>query len=415
MQAPRRYWDVPLAGEHTGAGSAAEWCESIRDELKSSVDRRLVADVPLGAFLSGGIDSSAVVAMMRELGTESLLTCCIGFEEDRYDESKYAEIVARAKETDHHVEFVEAADYGLLDKLVSMYDEPFADSSAIPTYRVCELARKHVTVALSGDGGDENFIGYRRYRLFAAEESIRRALPYSVRRPLFGMLGRYYPKLDWAPRIFRGKTTFQALGRSSMEAYLHGVSIFPEEGRRNLFSADFLQTLGGYRSREVFARHLEGKKFENAMAMVQYLDFKTYLPGDILTKVDRASMAHSLEVRVPFLDHRFVELIAGIPSGLKLSRGRSKYILKEALRPVLPDEILFRKKMGFAVPLDVWFRGSLRDHVMDVMRGPRLAQTGIFDNDYLQQLANEHASKKRDHAAILWSLLMLDGFLQKQT
>ena len=197
-------------------------------------------------------------------------------------------------------------DYGLLDKLVGLYDEPYADSSAIPTYRVCELARKHVTVALSGDGGDENYIGYRRYKLFAMEERLRQLFPGWFRNSVFGALGKYYPKLDWAPRVFRGKTTFQALARESADAYLHGVSIFPEEGRSWLFSDSFKRDLQGYQSREVFADHIAGREFSDPLRMVQYLDFKTYLPGDILTKVDRASMAHSLEVRVPFLDHEYV-------------------------------------------------------------------------------------------------------------
>ena len=262
--------------------------------------------------------------------------------------------------------------------------------------------------------GDENFIGYRRYQLFAFEETLRRLFPGRVRTSLFGALGRWYPKLDWAPRIFRGKTTFQALARSSIEAYLHGVSIFTEEGRRGLFSNDFFQSLDGYRSSEVFARHAEGKSFRDTLSMVQYLDFKTYLPGDILTKVDRASMAHSLEVRVPFLDHGFVEANATIPSDAKLSTGRSKHVLKEALRPLLPDEILFRKKMGFAVPIDIWFRGSLKERVGEVLRGPRLRDTGIFDPEYLGRLMHEHETGRRDHSPVLWALLMFDGFLEKR-
>ncbi|MDX1517341.1 MAG: asparagine synthase (glutamine-hydrolyzing), partial [Woeseiaceae bacterium] len=233
---PQRYWDVPLDRETRKDIDAGSVEAELREYLKASVNRRLIADVPLGAFLSGGIDSSAVVAMMRELDTESLLTCSIGFREKRYDESHYANLVAAAKQTDHKSEVVEASDYDLLDKLVSLYDEPFADSSAIPTYRVCELARRYVTVALSGDGGDENYIGYRRYRLLAMEERLRALFPGAFRKTVFGALGRWYPKLDWAPRVFRGKSTFQALARDSMNAYLHGVSIFPDDGREWLFS-----------------------------------------------------------------------------------------------------------------------------------------------------------------------------------
>ncbi|MEX2495696.1 MAG: asparagine synthase-related protein, partial [Woeseia sp.] len=379
-----------------------------------SVGRQLISDVPLGAFLSGGIDSSAVVAMMRELETNSVLTCSIGFNEKLYDESKYAAMVAKAKATDHKSEVVETSDYGLLEKLVGIYDEPYADSSAIPTYRVCQLARKHVTVALSGDGGDENFIGYRRYRLFAMEQKMRSMFPERFRESVFGALGRHYPKLDWAPRVFRGKTTFQALARNPMAAYLHGVSIFPEEGREQLFSEAFKRDLQGYRSSEVYEGYLAGKEFEDPMRMVQYLDFKTYLPGDILTKVDRASMAHSLEVRVPFLDHTFVDWAAGLPTGSKLRGGTGKHVLKESLRPLLPHEVLFRSKMGFAVPIETWFRGSLKDRIGETVRGDRLKQSGIFKPECLNRLVEEHQSGKRSWSPVLWALLMFDGFLERQ-
>jgi len=409
---PVRYWDVPLDAPARASGSLDDICHELRDQLKASVERRLVADVPLGAFLSGGIDSSAVVAMMRELDADPVLTCSIGFKEKQFDESKYANMVAVAKSTDHNSEIVEASDYGLLEKLVTLYDEPFADSSAIPTYRVCELARKHVTVALSGDGGDESFIGYRRYRLFSFEERIRSMFPDGLRTRLFSFLGDRYPKLDWAPRIFRGKTTFQALARDSMQAYLHGVSIFPEEGRNWLFSDTLKQELQGYRSAEVFKNYVGDKVFDDPMRMVQYLDFKTYLPGDILTKVDRASMAHSLEVRVPFLDHTFISWVAGLPTQHKLHLGTGKHVLKEALRPLLPHEVLFRSKMGFAVPLVHWFRGSLRERAAATICGDRLKQCGLFAPEGLDRLVTEHQSGKRDWTASLWALLMFDGFLE---
>jgi asparagine synthase (glutamine-hydrolysing) len=411
---PVRYWDVPLHGERRPDSPESEWGEELRRRLRRSVELRLMSDVPLGAFLSGGVDSSAVVAMMRDLGPSHILTCSIGFDEPQYDESAQAALVAREKHTDHRAETVAASDYGLLDKLVGIYDEPYADSSAIPTYRVCELARRHVTVALSGDGGDEDFIGYRRYRLFAAEEAVRSRIPAGVRRAVFGTLGRWYPKLDWAPRVLRGKTTFQALARESVDAYLHGVSICSQELRSQLFSAQFRRTLQGYDASEVFHKHVEGREFSDALALVQYLDYKTYLPGDILTKVDRASMAHSLEVRTPFLDYQFVEWAASLPSSAKLAGGESKHILKEALRPLLPEQILFRKKMGFAVPLDVWFRGSLRQHIADVVSGTRLAESGFFNPAMLRRMVADHQSGRRDYSAPLWSLLMFDGFLNSQ-
>jgi asparagine synthase (glutamine-hydrolysing) len=235
-----------------------------------------------------------------------------------------------------------------------------------------------------------------------------------VRRAVFGPLGRFYPKLDWAPRVVRGKTTFQALARSSVDAYFHGVSICPDEMRAALFSRDFTRELGGYRASEVFHAHVRGKEFADPLAMIQYLDYKTYLPGDILTKVDRASMAHSLEVRTPFLDYEFVEWASSLPSEVKLRGSEGKHILKRALEPVLPREVLYRSKMGFAVPLDVWFRGALKTHIADTVRGRRLAECGIFDPAVLAKIVADHQSGRRDYSATLWSLLMFDGFLQRE-
>lgn len=412
--APVRYWDVPLDQTPQTPADRRLIEQELRERLQEAVRKRLVSDVPLGAFLSGGIDSSAVVAMMREIGADPIRTCSIGFREARYDESRFARLVAEEKRTDHKTELVEASDYALIERLVDLYDEPYADSSAIPTYRVCELARRHVTVALSGDGGDENFIGYRRYRMFAAEERLRRWMPASLRAAVFGPLGALYPKMDWAPRVFRGKTTLQALGRTSVDAYLHGISLCPRELRRSLFSGDLKAQLHGYDSLERFEEHVAGKSFPDALALVQYLDFKTYLPGDILTKVDRASMAHSLEVRVPFLDYELVEWVARLPSKLKLLHGEGKHVLKQALRPLLPDQVLFRPKMGFAVPLDTWFRGSLRNHIAATVAGDRLAQCGFFEPRALRRLVADHQSGRRDYSAPLWSLLMFDGFLARQ-
>ena len=232
---------------------------------------------------------------------------------------------------------------------------------------------------------------------------------------MFGPLGRWYPKLDWAPRIFRGKTTFQALARGTVDAYLHGVSVCSDETRATLFSEGFKRDLQGYQAREVFHDAVRGKTFADPLSLVQYLDFKTYLPGDILTKVDRASMAHSLEVRTPFLDYEFVEWAASLPSDAKLKGGEGKDVLKQALRPLLPEEILFRKKMGFGVPLDLWFRGSLKDHIAEVVRGPRLAGCGIFDPAALQTAGHRASVRPTGPQCSLWALLMFDGFLGRQS
>jgi asparagine synthase (glutamine-hydrolysing) len=253
------------------------------------------------------------------------------------------------------VDRVESEDFDLIDHLARLYDEPYADSSAIPTYRVCELARRHVTVALSGDGGDENFGGYRRYRLHVAEERLRSALALSVRRPVFGLLGRAYPKADWAPRALRAKSTFQALARDSVGAYFHSVSILRDEMRSELFSNVFKAKLRGYNAIEVFRRHANRAGTDDPLALVQYLDLKTYLVGDINPQVDRASMAHSLEVREPLMDH---PLVSGSPVAIvtKLRGSAGKHLPKAAMEPHLPSDLLHRPKQGFAVPLAQWFR-----------------------------------------------------------
>ncbi len=410
----RCWWDLPAErfGSRPLAPEAA--ADELIAQLEAATRRRLIADVPLGAFLSGGVDSSAVVAMMARITRDPVKTCAIGFDDPDYDEAAHARTVAARFGTDHSERIVQVDDFGLLDALVDVYDEPYADSSAIPTYRVCEAARERVTVALSGDAGDENFAGYRRYRLFAGEEAVRDLLPMAVRRPVFGFLGRAYPKLDWAPRVFRGKTTFQALARDSVGAYLHGVSLASDETRALLYDPAFRRTLGGYSSREVFDRHVAGRRFADSLSMVQYLDLKTYLPGDILTKVDRASMAHSLEVRGPFLDYELVEWAAALPADLKLRGGTGKFVLKRALEPLLPPDILYRKKMGFAVPLGRWFRGPLRARVAALATSRTLLDTGVFAPAGLARLVELHLAGRRDFSPTLWSLLMLEGFLARR-
>ena len=218
-------------------------------------------------------------------------TCSIGFDDPVFNESAFAQTVADRYQTRHRLEVVKSDDFDLIDTLARLYDEPYADSSAIPTYRVCQLARKHVTVALSGDGGDESFGGYRRYRMHLMEERMRNSLPAGIRQPLFGMLGRVYPKADWAPRVFRAKTTFEGMARNSVQAYFHSVSLMRDPMREQLFSAAFKRQRGGYGAREVFERHAAKASTDDPLALIQYLDIKTYLVGDINTKVDRASMA----------------------------------------------------------------------------------------------------------------------------
>ncbi len=350
--------------------------------------------------------------MMAGAGGEPVKTSSISFGQPEYDEAAWAERVARQYRTDHRVREVSADDFSLVDQLAGLYDEPFADSSAIPTYRVCELARSRVTVALSGDGGDEGFGGYRRYRWFVHEQRVRRLLPRALRGPVFGAAGRLYPKLNRAPRFLRARATLQSLALDPLEGYLDSVAVVKTPLRERLYSRAFHRELQGYRAVEVLRAHaVDGP--DDPLLQAQHLDFRTYLPGDILTKVDRASMAHSLEVRVPVLDHPLVEWAAGVPPGLKLHRGEGKYLFKRALRPYLPRDILYRRKMGFAVPLAHWFRGPLAQRLRDELLAPGLLDSGLFDADSIRRLIDQHQAGDWDHSAPLWSLFMYAGFQRR--
>ena len=410
VPAPTEYWDVRFTLDNRISEDDA--CAELLERLQVSVKLRMISEVPLGAFLSGGVDSSAVVATMAGLTDRPVKTCSISFSDPAYDESTYAGQVALRYRTEHFVDRVETDDFDLLDDLARIYDEPYADSSAIPTYRVCQLARRHVTVALSGDGGDESFGGYRRYRLHLGEEKLRASLPLGIRRPLFGLLGRAYPKADWAPRIFRAKSTFEALARDSVESYFHSMSILRDSARSRLFSASFRRELGGYSAIEVFTRHAKKAETEDPLALIQYLDLHTYLVGDINTKVDRASMAHSLEVREPLMDHPLVEWMASLPSSMKMRSREGKYLLKKTMEPYLPRELMYRPKMGFAVPLARWFRGPLRARVRQSVLGDTLAETGLFDPTWLKKIVDEHQRGLRDWSPAIWATLMFEGFLR---
>ena len=411
LPAPQVYWDVSPNAAH--AATESQVAEELISRLRAAVGIRLVSEVPLGAFLSGGVDSSAVVAMMAQHSSEPVNTCAIGFDDPAYDETAYAQQVASRYQTRHYVETVDPNDFDLIDTLAATYDEPFADSSAIPTYRVCQLARKHVTVALSGDGGDENFAGYRRYRMHLAEERARSALPLAIRQHVFGPLGRWYPKLDRAPRIFRAKSTFQALSRSTVDAYFHSVSIIRDDQRAQLLSPEVRRDLQGYQAAQVMRDHARRAPRTDALSLVQYLDIKTYLPGDILVKVDRASMAHSLEVRVPMLDYTLIDWAFSLPADVKLRGAEGKYILKKSLEPYLPNDVLYRKKMGFAVPVARWFRGPLRAKVRSTLLSGPVAESGLFQSDQLTQLIGQHESGARDNSAALWTLLMFGASFKR--
>ncbi len=404
----KKYWDVMFSTDNYI--SEKEACEQLISRLREAVKIRLISDVPLGAFLSGGVDSSSVVSLMSEISSDPVNTCSISFGEKKFNESEYAEQIAQLCQTDHSSLQVEPNSVELVNKLSQIYDEPFADSSAIPTFKVCELARKNVTVALSGDGGDENLGGYRRYKWHVVEEKTRSIFHESLRRPIFGILGSVYPKMDWAPKVFRAKSTFQSLARNSIDGYFHSVSIVGDTIRKKLYSEEFNRTLQEYNAVEILRSYANSTQFDDPLTQIQYLDLKTYLPGDILTKVDRASMANSLEVRVPILDHHLVEWIAKLPPSFKLRNGEGKYIFKKALESRLPNNILYRKKMGFAVPLAQWFRGPLRDNVVNLTKNEYVNDTNIFNLKEIDKLTNEHLKGFRDHSAIIWSLLMFKSF-----
>ncbi|MDY0074015.1 MAG: amidotransferase 1, exosortase A system-associated [Thauera sp.] len=406
----QRYWDLNFSLDRQI--SLADACEELTLRVRKATAERMEASVELGAFLSGGVDSSAVVATMAGLSASPVNTCSIAFDDPKFNEAEFARMVADRYQTRHRVEEVKSDDFGLIDRLVSIYDEPYADSSALPTFRVCELARKHLGVALSGDGGDELMGGYRRYRMHLMEERMRSALPLSLRQPLFGLLGRIYPKADWAPRMFRAKTTFQAMARDAVAAYFHSVSIVRGEMREQLFSASFKQQLGGYEALEVFRRHAATAGTDDPLALIQYLDLHAYGPGDTNTKVDRASMANSLLVRAPLMDTELVDWLCSLPSSLKISGNEGKYLFKKAMEPHLPHDVLYRPKMGFSVPLSRWFRGPLKTRVREAVLGETLAATGIFNRNYLEHLVDAHQNGVRDYSASLWTLLMFEGFMR---
>jgi len=402
------YWRLSFSNVQNH--SEADWCELLRQQLCEATRIRLMSEVPLGAFLSGGVDSSSIVGMMSRLMDRPVTTCSIGFSAQEYDESEFAREVAMRFKSDHHEDVVEVEALDVLDKLAWHYDEPFADSSAVPTYYVSKIARRLVTVALGGDGGDENFAGYRRYVFDRMENRMRSVVPASVRSTVFGQLGRWYPGLAWAPRPLRAKATLQSLSRSPLEGYFNSISVFRPDEKALLFTRDFQQHLADYDSLDVLKKYYDEADTMDPLSRIQYVDIKTYLPDDILTKVDRASMAVSLEVRAPILDHKFMELAASIPSDLKLRGKTGKYIFKKAMEPLLPQDILYRPKQGFAIPLDRWFRRELKDLAYDLVIASN--KDGILDRNYLSKIWKQHQSGRFDRSAYLWTVLMFRKWQQ---
>jgi asparagine synthase (glutamine-hydrolysing) len=398
-----QYWDFPYETTQPEPAQNEEDClEELRSLLDEAVRMRLVADVPLGAFLSGGIDSSTVVGLMARHTDRPIKTFSIGFHEDSYNELKYARVAAKQFGTEHHEFIVTPEICEVVDDLVRHFDEPFADSSAIPTYMVSKLAREYVKVVLSGDGGDELFAGYTRYATDRKRNGFA-SLPRVVREGVMQPLGRSLPHGAW------GRNYVHNVSLEPVDRYIEDISIFTKLNKPSLYTEDFRQEVGATAAAARFREYAARSRADNSLDPLLYLDSKTYLPGDILTKVDRMSMAVSLEARVPLLDHKLIEFVCTrIPAAMKMKGLETKHIFKRAVHDLVPAEILNRPKQGFGVPIDQWINEQLRDRVRGTLTEPRTMQRGYLEPRYVNLLLDEHERGRRDHATELWTLFMLE-------
>ena len=404
----RRYWDIKFQPEEDI--SEKQWCERIIEKLTEAVKIRMAGNVTPGAFLSGGVDSSAVVAIMNSLSGSPIKTSSIGFEEQKFNELPYARMMAQKYRTDHQESVIRAGAVSILEKLVWYYDEPFGDSSSVPTYYVSQLTRKRASVALSGDGGDENFAGYRRHYFDFLENRLRSMVPSCFRQTIIALLANIYPKADWLPQVFRAKTLLTNLSLEPVEGYFNSVSWFGKQ-KSLILSPDLRQELKGYSPFEIFEQHGKNSGTNDPLSRIQYIDIKTYLADDGLVKVDRAAMANSLEVRAPILDHGFMELAARIPSKMKLKGKEGKYIFKKALKPLVPPEILYRQKMGFSIPVKDWLRNDLKP-VFEKLSARRRFEN-YLDGSMVKKLWLRHLSGVNDFSSEIWAILFFACWLER--
>jgi asparagine synthase (glutamine-hydrolysing) len=401
------YWDVPQGG--IIQRSEAETLDAFAELFHDAVRVRMVADVPLGAFLSGGVDSSAVVEAMSHFSPHPVKTTSVGFIERAFSELDHARAVADSVRSDHCEILVKPDAVAILPKLVWHLDEPFADSSALPTYYVSKAARERVTVALSGDGGDEVFAGYqRRYGLNRLESRLRAWLPAALREGLLGPLGSVWPKSAWLPRPLRAGHVLQNLATTFERAYFADLSVFRAGEKAALVTPELKAKLSGHDPFDSFSRHFGRVRGLDPLSQLLYVDLKTWLANDILVKVDRMSMANSLEVRSPLLDHKLIEFAATVAPDLKYRGSTSKYLLKKYLESRVPRSIIYRQKQGFEIPLAKWLRGELREVASDLILSLRSSMRGYFRQEEVEKLWREHQRSVRDHSKKLWALMVLE-------
>ena len=403
-----RYWKLNFNSRQKTPADVQEFSDLIRTELEESVKLRLISDVPLGAFLSGGIDSSLVVGVMAELSGRPVKTFSIGFEEKEFDELSYARMVSDRFGTEHHEFVVKPDAIEILPKLVWHYNEPFADSSAIPTYYVANVTKDYVKVVLTGDAGDENFAGYKRY-LRSKWVALFTKIPEKVRKELMPSFLRIISSFHWREKTLNRLADFmESLSLDQGKNYAEQIKIFNAKEKTNIYTEDFGKDLEKIDPLDFLLKKYEEVESDEPLEKLLYVDINLYLPEDLLVKMDIATMTNSLEARAPFLDHKFMEFSAGIPSHLKMKGSMTKFILKKAFSDLLPEAILKRKKMGFGVPVSRWFKKELKEYVYEILMDSKALNRGYFRREGIERLLDEHIASRYDHSAKIWALLILE-------